>query len=281
MAVNAEGEMEGSIGGGIMEHKIIEWCRELFNKKEILQPVLKKQYHDKSVAKDQSGMICSGDQFNFIYPVKPGDLETVDAIINCLGSGNTGILTITSSGIKFNYGDTGRDFHFIEEEYGRFFYEEKLGYKNRLTVIGGGHCSLALCRLMNRMDFYIDLYETRNGLNTMEMNSFANKILLDDYSQLKDLIQPSANHYVIVMTFGYRTDDIAIRALLGKPFKYFGVLGSAFKIEKLFSGYIADGYSESVIRSLHAPVGLPINSRTPEEIAVSIAAEIIREKNKN
>jgi xanthine dehydrogenase accessory factor len=132
------------------------------------------------------------------------------------------------------------------------------------------------------MDFFIDLYETRTGLNTMEGNNFAhNSCLIVDYSELKVLVQPGKNHYVVVMTFGYRTDDIAIRALLGKPFKYFGVLGSAFKIEKLFSDYIAEGYDESLIRSLHAPVGLPINSRTPEEIAVSIAAGIVKEKNKN
>jgi xanthine dehydrogenase accessory factor len=273
--------MHGSIGGGIMEHKFVEMCRDLFLNPGALKPFIKKQYHDKSVAKDQSGMICSGDQTNFIYPVKEDDLSYIDAIKKCLESGLNGILRLSPGKMTFSPGEAEKDFLFLEEEDGHFLYEEKIGYKNRLTVIGGGHCSLALCRLMNRMDFFIELYETRIGLNTMQDNSFAHKVcLVDDYNELKDLVQPGDNHYVIVMTFGYRTDDMATRALLGKPFKYFGVLGSGYKIRKLFSDYIAGGYDESLIRSLHAPVGLPINSRTPEEIAVSIAAEIIQVKNK-
>jgi xanthine dehydrogenase accessory factor len=282
MAVNAEGSMHGSIGGGIMEHKFVEMCRDMFLNPNELKPFIRKQYHDKSVAKDQSGMICSGNQTNFIYPVKEEDLIHINAIKNCFSSGKNGILRLTQGVMTFSPGEMEKDFHFLQEEEGSFLYEEKIGFKNRLTVIGGGHCSLALCRLMSRMDFFIDLFETRSGLNTMQANSFAHQaFLIDDYSELKELVQPGDNHYVVVMTFGYRSDDIATRAMLGKPFKFFGVLGSGYKIKKLFSDYIAGGYDESLIRSLHAPVGLPINSRTPEEIAVSIAAEIIQVKNKN
>jgi xanthine dehydrogenase accessory factor len=282
MAVNADGGMHGSIGGGIMEHKFVEMCRDMFLNPYELKPFIRKQFHDKSVAKDQSGMICSGEQTNFIYPVKPGDIIHINAIKDCLSSGKNGILKLTPSAMTFSPVEVKKDFHFLQQKDGSFIYEEKIGYKNRLTIIGGGHCSLALCRLMSRMDFFIDLFETRTGLNTLQCNSFAHKVfLIGDYSELKELVQPGNNHYLIVMTFGYRTDDIAIRALLGKPLKFFGVLGSTYKIRKLFSDYIAGGYDESLIRSLHAPVGLPVNSRTPEEIAVSIAAEIIQVKNKN
>ena len=83
------------------------------------------------------------------------------------------------------------------------------------------------------------------------------------------------------MTVGYRTDDIVVRALLEKSFAYFGVLGSKKKIEKLFSDYIAEGISKDLLQNIHAPVGMAINSRTPEEIAISIAAEIIQAKNRD
>ena len=81
------------------------------------------------------------------------------------------------------------------------------------------------------------------------------------------------------MTFGYRTDDIALKALLNKEFKYIGVLGSKNKMEKLFDDYRSEGISESVLKRIHTPIGLDIKSQTPEEIAVSIAAEIIKVKN--
>ncbi len=81
------------------------------------------------------------------------------------------------------------------------------------------------------------------------------------------------------MTFGYRTDDIAVRALLQKDFKYFGLLGSKKKIEKMFTEYRKEGIEEGVLKKIHSPIGIQIKSQTPEEIAVSIAAEIIKVKN--
>ena len=83
------------------------------------------------------------------------------------------------------------------------------------------------------------------------------------------------------MTFGYRTDEVALRALLGKDFKYLGVLGSKVKIVKMFKKLIAEGIAKEVLDQIHAPIGLQIKSQTTEEIAVSIAAEIIEVKNRN
>src|SRR5687767_15873608 len=81
MAVNANGEMEGSIGGGIMEHKFVEMAKDKLGvgvlsresgvgSSEPAEPLIRKQIHDKSAAKDQSGMICSGEQTIFLYPVQ-------------------------------------------------------------------------------------------------------------------------------------------------------------------------------------------------------------------
>jgi xanthine dehydrogenase accessory factor len=81
------------------------------------------------------------------------------------------------------------------------------------------------------------------------------------------------------MTVGYRTDDIVLRALWKKQFRYLGLLGSKSKIEKMFNDYRSEGVPESLLEPIHAPMGISIHSQTPEEIAISIAAEIIREKN--
>ena len=71
MAVNANGEMEGSIGGGIMEHKFVEMAKEKLKAagNELRDAGIRKQLHDKSAAKNQSGMICSGEQTILLYPV--------------------------------------------------------------------------------------------------------------------------------------------------------------------------------------------------------------------
>src|SRR5829696_5921746 len=75
MTVNATGAMQGSIGGGIMEHKFVEMAREKLQvaSSELQAGQIKKQIHDKSAAKDQSGMICSGEQTIFLYRVEEKD----------------------------------------------------------------------------------------------------------------------------------------------------------------------------------------------------------------
>lgn len=158
-------------------------------------------------------------------------------------------------------------------------YAEKIGYKNRLYIIGGGHCALAFSKLMSAMDFYIHLFEDREGLNTLKANNYVHeKTIVKDYSELSQLIPSGENNYVVVMTFGYRTDDIAVRGLLNKDFKYFGLLGSKKKIEKMFTDYRNAGIAEDALQKIHSPIGIQIKSETPEEIAVSIAAEIIKIK---
>jgi len=130
------------------------------------------------------------------------------------------------------------------------------------------------------LDFYITLFEERKELNTVLQNEFAHDIIIvDDYTALSNLIPSGPGQYVVIMTFGYRTDDVALRSLLDKKFMYLGVLGSKKKMEKLFVEYRADGIDEELLQRIHAPVGLDISSQTPEEIAVSIAAEIIKVKN--
>ena len=161
-------------------------------------------------------------------------------------------------------------------------YSEKTGYKSQLFIIGGGHCALALAKLMRAMDFYIRVYDDRKELKTMAENQEAHeKHFVHDYSELSELIVSGPDHYVVIMTVGYRTDDTALTALFGKEFRYLGLLGSKFKTNKMMNEYRNSGIKEEWLQRIHAPAGLDIKSETPEEIAVSIAAEIIRFKNKD
>ena len=82
------------------------------------------------------------------------------------------------------------------------------------------------------------------------------------------------------MTVGYRTDKTALKQILGKPFYYLGLLGSDHKIEMLFKELKAEGISPADLENIFTPIGINILSKTTHEIAVSIAAQIIKEKNK-
>jgi len=294
MAVNAAGEIEGSIGGGIMEHKFIETAKDRLRSGISLQfsdlqntytdesrVTIKKQIHNKSAPANQSGMICSGAQTILLYRVAPEDALTIKQIIASLEQHQNGALQLSPAGIHFTTSAPDTDLYFSMTSEVEWLYREKTGYKNHLYVIGAGHCALAFCRLMHEMEFYIHLYDDRSSLKTFQENNYVHeKKIIDDYKELTGLVPGGQNHYVVVMTVGYRTDDIVVRALWNKSFKYFGLLGSKSKIEKMFNDYRAEGVPDALLQPIHAPVGIGIHSETPEEIAISIAAEIIQEKNK-
>lgn len=281
MAVNGNGQMEGSIGGGIMEHKMVELAKEfLITQKDPTAPI-RRQVHDPSIQKDKSGMICSGEQTNLLYPFKKNDLPTLEMLIYSLEEKNTGTLILKPGMIQFLDGPPENNYQFTKINEEEWEYKERVGYKNQLFIIGGGHCSLALSKLMSQMDFYIGVYEVRKELKTVMENEFAyEKHFIEDYSALKDLIPCGDSNYVVIMTFGFRTDDVALRALKEKEFRYLGVLGSQKKMETLLDTYRHEGFTDPFLQSIHSPIGIQIKSQTPEEIAISIAAEIIREKNK-
>jgi xanthine dehydrogenase accessory factor len=293
MAVNAAGEVEGSIGGGIMEHKFIETAKDQLKEAVHLtfsdlrntytvapQITIKKQVHNKSAATNQSGMICSGEQTILLYRVLHQDSQAIQQIIKGLEQNHNGTLQLSPAGLQYNTQAPADDFYFSMTSDTDWVYREKTGYKNHLHVIGAGHCALALCRLMLEMEFFIHLYDDRSDLKTFNENNYVHeKKEIDEYEGIATLIPEGNSQYVVVMTEGYRTDDIVLRALLKKQFRYFGLLGSKSKIDKMFNDYRAEGVPDSLLQSIHAPMGVSIHSQTPEEIAISIVAEIIQVKN--
>lgn len=279
MAVNAENEMQGSIGGGIMEHKFVELAKEKL-KAASTESIVRKQVHSKSAAANQSGMICSGEQTLFIYRVTKKDATAIAGIISCLKENRIGTLQLRPDGIYFSDATTDNSFSFIYTNDKDWQYTERLGYKNHLYIIGGGHCALAFSRLMRTMDFYIHVFEDRNDLNTFVQNEAAHeKTVVNDYAELERYIPSGSNNYVVLMTFGYRTDAVALRAVINKELRYLGMLGSKAKIKELFAELKQEGIAAEKIDKVYAPIGIDIKSQTPEEIAVSIAAEIIKIKN--
>ena len=278
MAVAGDGDMKGTIGGGIMEHKFVEMAKARLQQGNEAHEV-QRQIHDKAAGKNQSGMICSGEQTIFLYRIQDKDIPSIQEIISSERNNKNSTLEITNNGISFS--ETASPPHFEFNQAGEeFVLKERTGFKNILHIVGGGHCALALSKLMSDMEFYIHVYDERAWLNTMEQNIYAHeKHLVNDYREINSHIESGENVYVVIMTFGYRTDDIAVRALVNKQFKYLGVLGSKKKMEKMFADYRSENISEEFLSSIHAPIGISIKSRTTAEIAVSIAAEIINVKN--
>jgi xanthine dehydrogenase accessory factor len=285
MAVGADGLLCGSIGGGVMEVNLVEQSRRVLSEPpaSVGRSIawVKGQVHRKDVL-NSSGMICSGKQTVIFRLLTSEDTETVWSIIETLKKREANSVTIspTEFSILPPEGGNPNDFVFDNPIETDFVYSEKLGFKNDLCIIGGGHCALSLSELMSKMDFHISIFDDRPELNTIEKNNFAHQIkIIESYEGIADSVPSGQSVYVVVMTLGYKSDETVIRALVGKEFKYFGVLGSKAKMATLMKELRTEGLDEANLARIHTPIGLPINSRTPEEIAISIAAEIIAVKN--
>ncbi|HVF30023.1 MAG TPA: XdhC family protein [Pyrinomonadaceae bacterium] len=290
MAVGADGELFGSIGGGVMEVRLVEESRIILRDAATGRRgdtvIVNEQVHRRNV-ENASGMICSGKQTVIFKLLTSQDSSQTDIILASIREGNAVEVTLTGetfSAKKLMVPDAVSSaspkskIHNPKSE--DFCYTETLGSANRLYIIGGGHCALALSELMSRMDFHITLLDDRPELNTIDKNDYADDIkIVDSYERISDHICSGRSAYVVVMTLGYETDETVIRGLLDKEFKYFGVLGSKAKMATMFRSLREDGIPEAALSRIRTPVGLPINSHTPEEIAVSIAAEIISVKN--
>ena len=275
MAVRADGCMEGSIGGGMMEHKLVELARARMQECAVAE--VRKQVHSKQATRDQSGMICSGEQTVLLYPVSKKDEAAIDAIIQGFSKQAPGVLTLSPEGLAFSSGEANTEFVHDDRNW-RF--QTTIGEAPVMHIIGGGHCSLALTQLMRQLGFVVQVYEDRPGLNTLEQNTHAHqRHIVEHYGVIADLI-PNERDYVVVMSFGYRTDGLALRALRGRKYRYLGVLGSKKKIEQLWAELRAEGVADDWLASIHAPIGLDIKSETPMEIAVSIAAQVVGVKNR-
>lgn len=282
MAVATDGELCGSIGGGVMEVGLVEAAKLKIENRELRTGAeVVEQVHQKS-SPNASGMICSGRQTVIVKLLSRYHLNSIEAIIDRLRQRRPASFEITES--QFQLIDNTQDnspHYFSWASETEFVYQERLGYEHRLFIIGGGHCSLALSEMMSRLGFHISIFDDRPDLNTLEKNRFANNIsVIDSYDNIADHIPSGDDIYVVVMTIGYRSDEAVIRNLIDKQFKYLGVLGSRAKMATLLNQLRDEGLDPDRLAAIHTPIGLPINSRTPEEIAVSIAAELISVKNR-
>jgi xanthine dehydrogenase accessory factor len=281
----------GSIGGGIMEQKLVALGIARLREGRS-EPFLKRQIHRKDAAHDQSGMICSGEQTLFFYTFKIDDLPIIEQILSDLCQNTEGVFFLSKNGIDYKSNVTDLNglglsnlinfktpSNFITH-WEQGIYVEKIGFKQHLYIIGAGHCALALARQMRLLkSFKIHLFDDRPDLNTFAENDAAHEKTVVNYAEIPDLIPEGDHIYVVLMTVGYRSDEQILRGLSAKNVKYLGMLGSRAKVEMMLANLKNDGFSADFLQKIHAPIGLDVKSQMPEEIAVSIAAEIIKVKN--
>lgn len=277
MAIAEDDQFEGTIGGGIMEVKLLELARHKLsnNNQEVL---IKKQYHDKVHPTDRSGLICSGEQTVAIIPIEKADIITVQEIVNCNGKGI--MLCIDNKGLNIVTDEKKEKLSNTDD---KEFFSAVFNVKrvNRIHIFGGGHVGLALSQVMSQLDYYVIVYDDRPELSTLKQNEYANIITIIDYGNIIEECSFEKEDTIVLVTTSFRTDKELLKQLYQESFAYIGMMGSKNKIKTLFEELVNEGIGKEKLVHVFAPIGMDIYSKTTMEIAISIAGQIILEKNKN
>lgn len=277
MAVSANGELNGSIGGGSAEYEAVEMARAHL-KSGNAEVLLKKQVHnDKD--EDSSGMICSGQQSFVIIPLEKNHLDLIKELeINAklLRRGN---IEITPNSINYYHNQKTLSEPVINFNSELWQYKEPVGLIDAVYIFGGGHVSVELSRVLEMLGFYVLVFDNRDDISTMKMNVYAHHKEIIDFKNAGGYVPDGDNNYVVIMTVGHMHDLRVLEQMVSKHIKYLGMMGSSSKVVTINRLLNEKGFSEAQISRVYMPIGEPIRSHMPIEIAISISAQIIKIKN--
>ncbi|MFZ4591143.1 MAG: XdhC family protein [Ignavibacteria bacterium] len=273
MYVTPDGNVRGSVGGGLVESMVMDECKANLRKEAVKNYF--KEFKLLGKAEESIGMICNGVQIIGFLVLEEKHLPLITGIIESVKSHKEGYIKITENDFKYVEESIPKD-SFNREE---FIYSERVGVKNKVYIFGGGHVGLAISRVMSQLDFYVIVIDSRKDVNTLVENTFADEIVIKDFVEATNDIIEDKFSYVVIVTPGHIQDKGVLKAVLNKNVKYIGMMGSASKVGTVYKELVAEGINPNYLSRVHSPIGIKIKSETPEEIAISIAAEIIGIKN--
>jgi xanthine dehydrogenase accessory factor len=145
-------------------------------------------------------------------------------------------------------------------------------------VFGAGHVGYFLARMANQVGFRVHVIDDREKFANAERFPDGIETIVDDIpTWLEGHVLPPTS-YAVIVTRGHRHDLDALRALARKNLRYLGLIGSRAKVKRIYDALLAEGMTTEALGAVHAPIGLDIGAITPQEIAVSILAELIAVK---
>ena len=143
-----------------------------------------------------------------------------------------------------------------------------------LYVFGGGHVSLGVARAASAAGFAVSVADDRQAFSNAERFPMAGE-LYTTYEEAFEKIKPNASSYLLIVTRGHKDDMRVLAWAVRTGARYIGMIGSKRKVLSVYKALEREGYKAEEFERVHAPVGLDIGALSPEEIAVSIAAELI------
>lgn len=304
MAISSQGEMSGSVSAGCVEGAVVEEALQVLKNGEA------KQLH-YGIADEQAwevGLTCGGNIDVYVEPLfTPEAIPLLSEIISfteqqihfisatvingsCRGkkllflpggsqigeSGNVALdeaISNTASSIWHQYRSELTTIH-LGSEHVQVFFDTILPGE-RMIIVGAAHIAIHLVHFANQMDFHTIVIDPRAAFATRERFPHVDEIYKGWPQDIIPDLKPDASTYLVVLSHDAKIDVPALDMGLKYPFRYVGLLGSKTTQTDRQAGLSKLGYNDKEINTVYGPIGIRIGSRLPDEIALSIMAEIV------
>ena len=270
-------ETAGTVGGGIMEFNLLTAAREFIASQQQVRIVKKLIHNMNTSAGEASGLNCAGSQTIGLLSLSTADIDAVMNIRSSLHSNAPAHFSLDENGMSFHHGK--RDLHnsFQSLAAGTWSYHENVGSEYSVYIIGGGHVGLATAKVLQTLDFSITIFDERQDAPAMNDDSLTLRRIVTPFEEIGRYIEESEKNFIAIVTSAMQSDRTALQSIIKKKLGYIGIMGTEAKIARIVNSFSSE--EKKVLAKIHAPIGIDIGSRSVEEIAVSIAAEMVKEKN--
>lgn len=306
MIVRPDGAIIGTIGGGLVEFHAQKLARELFKTGKALTETVEFTGAD-AAATDQ--MICGGrmEILLELLTANPENLKEMQELIVALQKGHKGFLikALDSTGeavrrmewclvhndsvtlgtfpcpaplITSLTGELAKAKQPLAVTVdGKRFFVEPTVIPRTVFLFGAGHVSRPVAELAGLVDFRVVVIDDRQEFANAERFPRADQFkVVPSFSRSFEGVEIDRHSYVVILTRGHLHDKTVLEQALKTDSGYIGMIGSRRKRDLIYQELLTKGFSQADLERVHAPIGLAIGAETPEEIAVSIVAELIQ-----
>ena len=308
--VKEDGTSLGSIGGGRVEAEVWQEAKQVMERGE--GKVLHFQLTAEQSA--EGGSVCGGNIGIFLEPLKQEFLDIYRRVLKIKQKGGSAILatlvsldhsSVKGRGLKILLGSSGDKVgallhgELLERRVlseGESLFKEKkprvlvvnlenqkaeillepIASEPTVYIFGAGHISEQLSPLAKKVHFSVVVIDDRAMFASRERFVDADEIIVSEFESCFDRLSIDESSYLVIVTRGHLYDGLVLERAVQTRARYIGMIGSRKKIQTLYQNLMEKGISKDSLDRVNAPIGLDINSETPEEIAVSIVAELIK-----
>ncbi|MCQ2561449.1 MAG: XdhC family protein [Clostridia bacterium] len=294
MAVFEDGSLMGTVGGGAVEFNAIETAKQLFARPECRI----REFQLNSNLPGDIGMVCGGTAMLYFRPLLPDDKALCRAFERAAeleeSGGKAWFICKLETGEFDIYAKTAEEAGLeisgealpekVLQRLGNSavlvpgdisYYTDPVNPEGTVFLFGGGHVGKALCKVLDMVDFPVTVLDDRPEIAVKEDFASAKDVILCDYEKIAESVEIGPQDYIVVMTHGHEADTTVLRQVLKTDARYIGCMGSKNKTRAVFKILEEEGFSAEECGRINAPIGVSIGSKTPAEVAVSVAAELI------